>query len=71
MDWLEAGAVVVGIEKRQLLLAVRGIIGVVDIEHNAAGRPRKAPAVEINLAEANGLVAARQLLSHRLMNKSG
>ena len=53
MDWLEAGAVVVGIEKRQLLLAVRGIIGVVDVEHNAMWRPRKAPAIKIDLAEAD------------------
>ena len=35
VDRLEARAVVVGVEQRQLLLAVHGIIGVVDVEYDA------------------------------------
>ena len=53
VDRLEAGAVVVRIEQCQLLLAVRGIIGVVDVEHNAVWRPHKASAIKIDLAEAD------------------
>ena len=51
VDRLEAGAVVVRVEERQLLLAVHGIVRVVDVEHDARGRSREAPAVEIDLAE--------------------
>ena len=53
VDRLEAGAVVVRVEQRQLLLAVHGIVGVVDVEHDARWRPREAPAVEIDLAETD------------------
>ena len=51
MDRLEAGAVVVGVEERQLLLAVHGIVGVVDVEHDARRRAGEAAAIEIDLAE--------------------
>ena len=51
VDRLEAGAVVVRVEQRQLLLAVHGIVGVVDVEHDARRRPGEAAAVEIDLAE--------------------
>ena len=57
VDRLEAGAVVVRVEQRQFLLAVHGIVGVVDVEHDAqqavarssgsrdrSGRARCAPA---------------------------
>jgi len=37
VDRLEAGAVVVRVEQRQLLLAVHGIIRVVDVEHDVLG----------------------------------
>ena len=53
MDRLEAGAVVVRVEQCQLLLAVHGIVGVVDVEHDACRRAAKAPAVEIDLTEAD------------------
>ena len=51
VDRLEAGAVVVRVEQCQLLLAVHGIIRVVDVEHDARRRPREAAAVEIDLPE--------------------
>src|SRR5690606_8549724 len=52
-DRLEAGAVVMRIEQRQLLLAVHGIVRVVDVEHDARRRAGEAAAVEIDLAEAD------------------
>lgn len=48
---LEAGAAVVRVEQRQLLLAVHRIVGVVDVEHDARWRACEAAAVEIYLAE--------------------
>lgn len=39
------------VEQRQLLVPVHGIIRVVDVEHDARGRPRKAATVEIDLTE--------------------
>ena len=51
MDRLEAGAVIVRVEERELLLAVRGIVGVVDVENDALRWSREAAAVEIDLAE--------------------
>jgi len=51
VDRLEAGAVVVRVEEGEFLLPVRGIIGVVDVEHDARRRPREAVAVKIDLAE--------------------
>ena len=39
------------VEERKLLLAVHGIVRVVDVEHDCSGRPRQAAAVEIDLAE--------------------
>ena len=53
VDRLEAGAIVVRIEECQLLLTVGRIIGVVNVEHDAMRRPREAPTVEIDLAEAD------------------
>ncbi len=53
MDRLEAHAVVVRVEERELLLTVHGIVRVVDVENDAARRPREAAAVEIDLAEAD------------------
>jgi hypothetical protein len=53
MDRLEACAIIVRVEQRQLLLAVHRIVGVVDVEHDARRRPGEAPAVEIDLAEPN------------------
>jgi hypothetical protein len=41
------------VEQRQLLLAMHGIIGVVDVEHDVARRPRETAAVEIDLAETD------------------
>jgi hypothetical protein len=35
VDRLEAGTVVVRVEQRQLLLAMDGIVGVVDVEYDA------------------------------------
>ena len=43
----------VRVEQRQLLLTVSGIIRVVDVEHDARRRTGEAPAVEIDLAEAD------------------
>jgi hypothetical protein len=40
-----------GVEQRQFLLAVHGIIGVVDVEHDAGRRSCEASAVEIDLPE--------------------
>src|SRR5215211_7102426 len=37
VDRLEAAAVVVGVEQRQLLAAVNPVLGVVDVEHDAPG----------------------------------
>ena len=51
VDRLEAGAVIVRVEERELLLAVHGIVGVVDVQHDALRRSREAAAVEIDLAE--------------------
>jgi hypothetical protein len=39
------------IEERQLLLAVHGIVSVVDVEHDVPGRRPEAAAVEIDQAE--------------------
>ena len=41
------------VEERQLLLAVHEIVGVVDVEHDALGRRRVAPAEEIDEADAD------------------
>ena len=48
VDRLEAGAVVVGVEEGEFLLAVHGIVGVVDVEHDVSGWCLEAPAIEIN-----------------------
>ena len=48
---LEAGAVVVRVEECELLLAMHGIVGIVDVEHDCSGRSREASAIEIDLAE--------------------
>src|SRR5262245_11828792 len=53
VDRLEAGAIVVRIEECQLLLTVGRIIGIVNVKHDAVGRPCKAPAIKIDLAEAD------------------
>jgi hypothetical protein len=37
VDRLKAAAVVIGVEQRQLLAAVNPVLGVVDVEHDAAG----------------------------------
>ena len=44
---------VVRVEQRQLLLTVHGIVRVVDVEHDALGRPCEAAAVEVDLAKAD------------------
>ena len=48
MDRLEARAIVVRVEEREFLLAVHGIVGVVDVEHDVSGWSLEAPAIEIN-----------------------
>ena len=51
VDRLEAGAVVVRVEESEFLLAVHGIVGVVDVEHDVPGWCLEAPAIKIDLAE--------------------
>ena len=48
---LEAGGAGVRIEDLQFLLAVRGIVGIVDVERDALGRLRPAAAEQIDEAE--------------------
>ena len=40
-----------GIEERQFLLAVHGIVRAVDVEHDVSGRCPEATAIEIDVAE--------------------
>jgi hypothetical protein len=51
VDRLEAVAACVGVEQRQLLLAVHGIVRVVDIEDDARRDLRKAAAEQIDQPE--------------------
>ena len=51
VDRLEAGAVVVRVEESELLLAMNGIVGFVDVEHDLPGWCLEAAAIQINLAE--------------------
>ena len=51
VDRLEAGAVVVRVEECEFLLAMHGIVRVVDVEHDCSRRPREASTIEIDLAE--------------------
>ena len=48
MDRQEAAAVVVGMEQGQLLAAVNAILGVVDVEHDAARHPLEAVAKQLD-----------------------
>ena len=48
MDRQEAAAVVVGMEQRQLLLAVNPVLGVVDVEHDPARHLREAVAEQLD-----------------------
>ena len=48
VDGLEAIVVIMGVEQRQLLAAVDGIVGVVDIEHDALGNALEAGAEQID-----------------------
>jgi hypothetical protein len=45
-DRLEAVLVVVGVEEPQLLLAMDGVEGVIDVQHDAAGHLAEAGAVQ-------------------------
>src|SRR5207253_1346914 len=53
VDRLEASAVVVRVEESELLLAVHGIIGVVDVEHDVSGWCLEAPAIEIDPTDSD------------------
>ncbi len=48
MDGLEAIVVVMGVEQRQLLAAVNGVVGVVDIENDARRNALEAGAKQID-----------------------
>ena len=48
MQGLEAIVVVMGVEQGQLLAAVDGIVGVIDIEHDAFGKALEAGAKQID-----------------------
>jgi hypothetical protein len=48
MEGQEAALVIVGVEQRQLLMAMHHVEGVVDIEDNGRGRPGVAGAPEID-----------------------
>ena len=48
VDRLEAAAVVIGIEQRELLAAVDPVLGVVDIEHDAPGNLLEAVAEQVD-----------------------
>ena len=48
VDRLEAAAVVVGVEQRQLLAAVNPVLGVVDVEHDAARHLLEAVAEHLD-----------------------
>ena len=48
VDRQKAALIVVGIEERQLLVAVNHVDRVVDVEHDRLGRRRVAGAVEID-----------------------
>ena len=39
------------VEERKLLLAVHGIVRVVDVEYDCSGRSREAVAIDIDLAD--------------------
>ena len=39
------------VEEGEFLLAVHGIVGVVDVEHDVPGWSREAPAIEIDLTD--------------------
>ena len=51
MDGLEAIVVVMGVEQRQLLAAVNGIVGVVDIENDARRNALDSPLTKSSLDE--------------------
>lgn len=53
-DGLESIFVVMGIEQSQLLTAVHGIEGVIDVEDNAPGHGAETFAVQINHRPAHG-----------------
>ncbi len=57
MDGLEAIVVVMGVEQRQLLTAVDGIVGVVAIEDDACGNALEAGAEQVDQGQPH----ARQL----------
>jgi hypothetical protein len=63
-DRLEAVAVVVGVEQAQLLPAVHGVEGVVDVEHDAPGHVAERGAVEVDHGPAHAQQGApvRQVL---------
>jgi hypothetical protein len=66
-DWLEAVLIIVGVEQAQLLAAVHGVEGVVDVEHDAARHLAKALAVVVDqgAAHAQQDVPVRQVLGAR------
>ena len=45
VDRLEAGAVVVRVEECEFLLAVHGILRVVDVEHDCSRQSRETSAI--------------------------
>ena len=48
MDGLEAVLAIVGVEQRQLLAAVDGIVGIVDVEDDTVGNTFEAFAEQID-----------------------
>ena len=67
VDRQEAALVVVGIEQRQLLVAVNDVDRVVDVEHDRLGRRGVAGAVEIDHhpAEPDEVAQSRRVLPAR------
>ena len=61
VDGLEAVLVIMGVEQRQLLAAVDGIVGIVDVEDDALGNTVEAFAKQID----HGQPHARQLAPRR------
>ena len=67
MDWQETALVVMGVEQRELLMAVNDINRIVDVERHSLGRRHVAAAVEIDhhAHQADKIAQARRILPAR------
>ena len=67
VDGLEAVLVIMGVEPRQLLATVDGIVGIVDVEDDALGNTVEAFAKQIDYGQPH----ARQLTPRRFITERG